>query len=73
MTKVPAVVNKTKEVKNFLETFKDIARDYATREYDVPLFLKTALLCIMDSPDLQKCISTPTGQNSLYHALRYAA
>jgi phage RecT family recombinase len=47
--------------------------DYATREYNHDVFLKSAMMCIIESDELQKCMTSPAGQASLYHALRYAA
>ena len=54
------------------ESSKSLA-GYAMREYDKNAFLKSAMLCIMENPELQKAIATPQGKISLFGALRYAA
>ena len=74
MANVPAIVKKTEDTKNFLITqFKPVIADYATREYNQDAWLKTVMMCLMESDELQKCMTTPAGQASLIHALRYAA
>ena len=46
---------------------------YAVRKYDGENWVKSAMLCILESNDLQECLATSAGRASLYHALRYAA
>jgi phage RecT family recombinase len=46
---------------------------YAVRKYDADNWIKTAMLCVLESKDIQELLATKAGQASLYHALRYAA
>ena len=73
MSNTPAIIKKTDDAKKFLAPFMDVIPDYATRDYDQAAFMKSAMMCIMESDELQKCMTTPAGQASIYHALRYAA
>lgn len=73
MSNIPAIVKKTEDVKKFLVAFAPLVSEYATREYSHGAFLKTAMMCILESDELLKCLTTPAGQASMYHALRHAA
>jgi phage RecT family recombinase len=73
MANTPAIIKKTDDAKKFLAPFMDVIPDYATRDFNHAAFMKSAMMCIMESDELQKCMTTPAGQASLYHALRYAA
>lgn len=74
MANAPTIIKKTQEAKNFLITqFKPVIGDYAKAGLNEDAWLKTAMMCIMESDELQKCMATPAGQASIVHALRYAA
>lgn len=57
----------------FLKKFEPTLKNYAMRNYDHTLFLKSAMLAISDSNQLAECLRTDQGKKSLFHALRYAA
>jgi len=57
---------------DFLKKFGKAVNDYAIRTYDQSAFLKSAMIAIVDNPDLAGCLKTDQGKLSLYSALRYA-
>jgi len=68
------IVKQSDNIRDFLMVqFKPIIKDYATRAYNEDAWLKSAMMCIVESEELQKCLATPQGKASLVHALRYAA
>jgi phage RecT family recombinase len=55
---------------------KDSAKSlsqYAVTNYKLDSFIKSAMLAIVDKPELRECLTTSTGKASLFNALRYAA
>lgn len=70
-TQAVAVTEKT--IGDQLARWADNLGNYAVRDYDRTAWLKTAMLCILESDKLRELMATQAGQHSLYHALRYAA
>ena len=62
-----------KSVAEFVQGVLPNLKNYAVRSYDQDAWAKTAMLCIVNNPDLMNCLSTNEGKSSLYHALRFAA
>jgi recombination protein RecT len=57
----------------FINERKDNLAAYATREYSQREFLNSIAIAVQENTNLQKCLDTPEGQNSMYHALKLAA
>lgn len=62
-----------KSIGAFLQSVAPNLSNYAARDYNQGAWLKTAMLCILESDDLRECMATESGKRSLYYALRYAA
>jgi recombination protein RecT len=58
---------------DFLGKFSKSLRDYAVRKYDSTAFLKSAMIAIVESPQIAAAIKTDAGRHSLFSAMRYAA
>lgn len=57
----------------YLNEVKIRLPEYAVRKYKFPEFIKTAMLAIIENENLQRCLETPQGKQSLKNALRQAA
>lgn len=68
-----AIAVTEKAVADFVRGALPNLMNYAVRAYDPDAWAKTAMLCIVDNPELLACMATSAGKASLYHALRYAA
>jgi len=61
------------DIYSYLSDNKKSIMRYAVRKYDHSDFLRTAMLCISESKNLQKCLTTDAGKTQLYHSLKLAA
>jgi recombination protein RecT len=61
------------DVGRYLESVADNLTGYGANNFNAQHFAKSAMLAIVESEDLTKCIATKAGKASLYHALRYGA
>lgn len=68
-----AVAVTSVEAGKFLQGLSTTLEDYAIRDYSVTSFVKSAMIAIVNNPDLGKCLSTNEGKASLTQALRMAA
>jgi phage RecT family recombinase len=57
----------------FLQHFGKSLKEYAIRKYDETAFLKSAMIAIVEKPELVEVLKTEQGKLSVYNALRYAA
>lgn len=62
-----------KSVAEFVTAVLPNLKKYSVRSYDQEAWAKTAMLCIVNNPELMACLQTDAGKSSLYHALRFAA
>jgi len=60
-------------VAEFLKKFGKGLKDYAIRDYNHDAFMKSAMIAIVDNPELAKAVTTEPGKLSLFNSLRYAA
>jgi recombination protein RecT len=68
---LPATIEKT--AGEFLQTLKTTLPAYAIREYRQETFVRSAMVAIVSSPDLQECFKSDDGKASLINAMRMAA
>jgi len=68
-----AIQKTNNEASAFLKTFGKSLHDYAIRDYSQTAFLKSAMIAIVNNPELSKAMSTEQGKESIFNALRYAA
>jgi len=61
------------EIGVFLEERAERLAKFAVREYGQKEFLRSAVLAISESENLQRCLTTEAGRASLYGALKRAA
>lgn len=66
-----ATVEKT--AGDFLKNFQQTLPTYAIKEYKQETFVKSAMIAIMGSDELQKCLKSDTGKASVVNAMRMAA
>lgn len=64
---------KESDIGKYLQSIAGNLEGYAQRDYNKAAWLKTAMLAIVESPDIRRIIATEPGKASLYHAMRYAA
>ena len=57
----------------FLKGLESTLPAYAVRNYKAETFIRSAMMAIVASPDLQECLITPEGKMSVVNALRMAA
>lgn len=62
-----------KTIGEWIEKSEESLSKYATREYNKDSFFKSAMLAINESKELKECMSTKSGQLSIFNSLRYAA
>jgi phage RecT family recombinase len=67
-----AVAN-DKMISDFLIERRDKLVQYAIRGYDANAFVRSAFMAISQNRELQACLKTDDGRDSLYNALRLAA
>lgn len=73
MAQSKQVVVTDQTIGEFLNGVKGHLTTYATDKGGMKDFLASAALLISESGQLQDCLKTPAGKNSLYHAMKYAA
>jgi len=64
---------KQTSIQQFIHDRKANLAKYAVRDYNQSEFLNSIAIAVSESADLQKCLNTPEGQNSMYHACILAA
>lgn len=57
----------------FLKRFGKSLENYAMRKYDHSIFLKSAMIAIVNNSNLVDCLKSDAGKMSLFNAMRYAA
>ena len=62
-----------KNAATFLKTLEGTLPAYAVRDYRAETFIRSAMMAIVASPDLQECLNTAEGKMSVVNALRMAA
>lgn len=62
-----------KNAASFLKTLESTLPVYAIRNYKAETFIRSAMMAIVASPDLQECLVSPEGKASVVNALRMAA
>jgi phage RecT family recombinase len=73
MGKTTTIAVTEKSVAAYVISVLPNLKNYAVRKYDVELWAKTVMLCIVETPSLMECLQTEVGRISMYHALRFAA
>lgn len=68
-----AVVQNSKAAQEYMSKMLPGLEMLAQRKYDPKSWAQTVVLAIVESPALTKCLATPEGKASLYHALKFAA
>ena len=71
MTKQLQTIEKT--AGDFLRKFEVTLPTYAVKDYRQDTFVKSAMIAIMGSEDLQECLLSEAGQLSMVNAMRAAA
>jgi phage RecT family recombinase len=61
------------EIAPTLLKWQESLAGYAVTEYNQNAFIKSAMLAITQSPELQACFNTQDGQASLFQAMRFAS
>ena len=62
-----------KNAATFLRGLEETLPMYAIRDYKAETFIRSAMMAIVASPDLQECLSSQDGKASMINALRMAA
>lgn len=73
MTQTKAIATIEKTASDFLTNLKSTLPAYAVREYKQETFVRSAMVAIISSPDLQECFKSDEGKASLINAMRMAA
>jgi len=68
-----SALTKTDNVGQMLQDYSQSLKGYAVREYNQTAFLKSVMIAVADSEELQKTIQTEPGKRSFFNALRYAS
>jgi recombination protein RecT len=64
---------KQTSITQYVRDNKHQIEKYAIREYNKSEFFNSITIAVQESTDLQKCMQTPEGQNSMFHAIKLAA
>lgn len=73
MTQKKSLTTVDQTAGDFLKKFEKSLQNYAMRNYDHAAFLKSAMIAIVNNIELQKCLATEIGKESIFNALRYAS